>query len=231
MHKVDVRRLFDSIAYRYDLLNHLLSGGFDFYWRRAAIQTLASLKPKHILDVATGTGDFAIAALRLNPVEVVGVDISMPMLEIGKRKLAARKLDNIIRLEAGEAEHLPFPDNRFDAAIVAFGARNFENLEGVLMEMRRVLKDGGHIVVLEFSKPRLFVFKQLYFLYFRNILPLVGRIISKDKEAYQYLPDTVMKFPDGDDFLGILRKIGFASLTQRPLTFGVATIYDGQKNE
>jgi demethylmenaquinone methyltransferase/2-methoxy-6-polyprenyl-1,4-benzoquinol methylase len=231
MHKVDVRRLFDSIAYRYDLLNHLLSGGFDFYWRRAAIQTLASLKPKHILDVATGTGDFAIAALRLNPVEVVGVDISMPMLEIGKRKLAARNLDNIIRLEAGEAEHLQFPDNRFDASIVAFGARNFENLEGGLMEMRRVLKDGGHIVVLEFSKPRLFFFKQLYFLYFRNILPLVGRIISKDKEAYQYLPDTVMKFPDGDDFLGILRKVGFASLTQRPLTFGVATIYDGQKNE
>jgi len=230
MHKVDVRRLFDSIAYRYDLLNHLLSGGFDFYWRRAAIQTLASLKPKHILDVATGTGDFAIAALRLNPVEVVGVDISMPMLEIGKRKLAARNLNNIIRLEAGEAEHLQFPDNRFDASIVAFGARNFENLEGGLMEMRRVLKDGGHIVVLEFSKPRVFFFKQLYFLYFRNILPLVGRIISKDKEAYQYLPDTVMRFPDGDDFIGILRKAGFASLTQRPLTFGVATIYDGQKN-
>ena len=231
MHKVDVRRLFDSIAYRYDLLNHLLSGGFDFYWRRAAIQTLASLKPKHILDVATGTGDFAIAALRLNPVEVVGVDISMPMLEIGKRKLAARNLNNIIRLEAGEAEHLQFPDNRFDATIVAFGVRNFENLEGGLMEMRRVLKDGGHIVVLEFSKPRVFFFKQLYFLYFRNILPLVGRIISKDKEAYQYLPDTVMRFPDGDDFIGILRKAGFASLTQRPLTFGVATIYGGQKNE
>ena len=231
MHKVDVRRLFDSIAYRYDLLNHLLSGGFDFYWRRAAIQTLASLKPKHILDVATGTGDFAIAALRLNPVEVVGVDISIPMLDIGKRKLATRNLNNIIRLEAGEAEHLQFPDNRFDAAIVAFGARNFENLEGGLLEMRRVLKDGGHIVVLEFSKPRLFFFKQLYFLYFRNILPLVGRIISKDKEAYQYLPDTVMKFPDGDDFLGILRKVGFASLTQRPLTFGVATIYCGHKKE
>ena len=231
MQRQNVRRLFDSIAHRYDLLNHLLSGGFDFYWRRAAIQTLALLKPKHILDVATGTGDFAIAALRLNPVEVVGVDISIPMLDIGKRKLATRNLNNIIRLEAGEAEHLQFPDNRFDAAIVAFGARNFENLEGGLLEMRRVLKDGGHIVVLEFSKPRLFFFKQLYFLYFRNILPLVGRIISKDKEAYQYLPDTVMKFPDGDDFLDILRKVRFASLTQRPLTFGVATIYDGKKNE
>ena len=229
MHKVDVRRLFDSIAYRYDLLNHLLSGGFDFYWRRAAIQTIASRKPKHILDVATGTGDFAIAALRLNPVEVVGVDISAPMLEIGKRKLAARNLETKIRLEAGEAEHLQFPDGHFDAAIVAFGARNFENLEMGLMEMRRVLKEGGQIVVLEFSKPRVFLFKQLYFFYFRNILPFVGRLISKDKEAYQYLPDTVMKFPDGEDFTSILRKVGFASITQRPLTFGVATIYCGQK--
>ncbi len=229
MHKVDVRRLFDSIAYRYDLLNHLLSGGFDFYWRRAAIQTIASRKPKHILDVATGTGDFAIAALRLNPVEVVGVDISMPMLEIGKRKLAARNLETKIRLESGEAEHLQFPDDRFDAAIVAFGARNFENLEKGLMEMRRVLKEEGQIVVLEFSKPRVFLFKQLYFFYFRNILPYVGRLISNDKEAYQYLPDTVMKFPDGEDFTNILRKVGFASITQRPLTFGVATIYSGQK--
>ena len=211
MHKVDVRRLFDSIAYRYDLLNHLLSGGFDFYWRRAAIQTIASQKPKHILDVATGTGDFAIAALRLNPVEVVGVDISAPMLEIGKRKLSARNLATKIRLEAGEAEHLQFPDGHFDAAIVAFGARNFENLEMGLMEMRRVLKEGGQIVVLEFSKPRVFLFKQLYFFYFRNILPFVGRLISKDKEAYQYLPDTVMKFPDGEDFTSILRKVGFAS--------------------
>ncbi len=229
MHKVDVRRLFDSIAYRYDLLNHLLSGGFDFYWRRAAIQTLAAVHPKHILDVATGTGDFAIAALRLNPVEVVGVDISVPMLEFGRRKLAARDLDDIIRLEVGEAERLQFPDNRFDAAIVAFGARNFENLEGGLMEMRRVLKKGGQIVVLEFSKPRVFLFKQLYFFYFRNILPLVGKIVSKDKEAYQYLPDTVMKFPDGDDFISILRKTGFTSVSQRPLTFGVATVYCGQK--
>jgi demethylmenaquinone methyltransferase/2-methoxy-6-polyprenyl-1,4-benzoquinol methylase len=229
MHKVDVRHLFDSIAYRYDLLNHLLSGGFDFYWRRAAIQTLASLKPKHILDVATGTGDFAIAALRLNPLEVVGVDISMPMLEIGRRKLAARNLEKTIRLETGEAEHLQFPDNHFDAAIVAFGARNFENLERGLMEMRRVLKDGGQILVLEFSKPRLFFFKHLYFFYFRKILPFVGRIVSNDKEAYQYLPDTVMKFPDGDDFVNILRKAGFLSITRRPLTFGVATIYRGEK--
>lgn len=229
MRKQFVRRLFDSIAYRYDLLNHLLSGGVDFYWRRAAIESLASRNPKRILDVATGTADFAIAALRLNPEEVVGVDISEAMLDFGRRKLAAKKLSNKIRLEAGEAESLNFPDNHFDAAIVAFGARNFENLEGGLGEMRRVLKKGGTLVVLEFSRPRVFPFKQLYFLYFLNILPLVGRIVSKDKEAYRYLPDTVMQFPDGEEFLNVLRKVGFSSVNQRPLTFGIATIYCGEK--
>jgi demethylmenaquinone methyltransferase / 2-methoxy-6-polyprenyl-1,4-benzoquinol methylase len=229
MPNVEIRRIFDSIAYRYDLLNHLLSGGFDLYWRRSAIQTLVPLQPKHILDVATGTGDFAIAALRLNPAEVVGVDISMPMLEFGRRKIAAHNLDKLIRLEAGEAEHLRFSDNQFDAAIVAFGARNFADLERGLTEMRRVLRKGGRILVLEFSKPQLFFFKHLYFFYFRKILPFVGRIVSNDKEAYQYLPDTVMKFPDGDDFVNILKKTGFFSITYRALTFGVATVYSGEK--
>jgi demethylmenaquinone methyltransferase/2-methoxy-6-polyprenyl-1,4-benzoquinol methylase len=229
MHKADVRRLFDSIAYRYDLLNHLLSGGIDFYWRRAAVQTIASRKPQRILDVATGTGDFAIAALRLNPAEVIGVDISVPMLEIGRRKLASKKLNNTVRLEEGEAERLQFPDGTFDAAMVAFGARNFENLETGLKEMRRILKIGGQVLVLEFSKPRTFLFKQVYFFYFKHILPLVGRAISKDKRAYQYLPDTVMKFPDGDDFVNVLRGVGFLSVVQRPLTFGIATIYTGEK--
>ncbi len=229
MQKQYVRRLFDSIAYRYDFLNHLLSAGVDFYWRRTAIEILASRKPKHILDVATGTADFAIAALRLNPDEVIGVDISETMLEFGRRKLAAKKLSDKIRLEEGEAENLKFPDNHFDAAIVAFGARNFENLEGGLSEMRRVLKTRGTLVVLEFSRPRVFPFKQLYLFYFLNILPLVGRIVSKDKEAYRYLPDTVMHFPDGEEFLDVLRKIGFSSVNQRSLTFGIATIYCGEK--
>jgi demethylmenaquinone methyltransferase/2-methoxy-6-polyprenyl-1,4-benzoquinol methylase len=229
MQKQNVRRLFDSIAHRYDLLNHLLSGGIDIYWRRAAVESLSSLKPKRILDVATGTADFAIAALRLNPEEVIGVDISEAMLEFGRRKLAAKKLSDKIRLETGDAENLEFPDNHFDAAIVAFGARNFENLEGGLSEMRRVLKTRGMLVVLEFSKPRVFPFKQLYFFYFLNILPLVGRIISKDKEAYRHLPDTVMQFPDGEEFLDVLRKIGFSSVNQRSLTFGIATIYCGEK--
>jgi len=229
MPNVEIRRIFDSIAYRYDLLNHLLSGGIDLYWRRSAIQTLASLHPKHILDVATGTGDFAIAALRLNPVEVVGVDISMAMLEFGRRKIASRSLDKFIRLEAGEAEHLRFSEGQFDAAIVAFGARNFADLEKGLTEMRRVLRQGGRIVILEFSKPKLFIFKHLYFFYFRRILPLVGTMISNDKEAYQYLPDTVMKFPDGDEFVTILQKTGFVSVTHRALTFGIATVYSGEK--
>lgn len=229
MPRPDVRRLFDSIAYRYDLLNHLLSGGIDLYWRRAAIETLAPKKPKRILDVGTGTADFAIASLRLNPDEVIGVDISTAMLQVGNRKLVARQLTDKIRLEAGEAEHLAFPDGYFDAAIVAFGARNFENLETGLSEMRRVLKKGGTIVVLEFSKPKAFLFRQIYLLYFLNILPVVGKIISKDKRAYRYLPDTVMRFPDGDEFLKVLRSVGFSSTSKRELTFGIATIYCGER--
>jgi len=229
MQKEYVHSLFDNIAYRYDLLNHLLSGGVDLYWRRAAIQTLVSLKPKRILDVATGTADFAIAAMRVSPERIIGVDISEPMLEVGRKKIAQKNLEDIIRLQFGEAEGLMFGANTFDAAIVAFGARNFEHLDNSLAEMNRVLRIGGKIVVLEFSKPRIFPFKQLYFFYFKNILPLVGRLISKDKEAYQYLPDTVMKFPEGNDFLERLRRAGFSSLQEQRLTLGIATIYTGSK--
>ena len=229
MQKEDVRSLFDSIAYRYDLLNHLLSGGIDLYWRRAAINALARLKPKRILDVATGTADFAIAALRLNPSEVIGVDISEPMLEYGRNKIAERNLRERIRLEAGEAENLHFADGTFDAAIVAFGARNFENLEKGLSEMRRVLRVGGEIVVLEFSKPQRFPFKQVYLFYFLRILPLIGSFVSKSNEAYRYLPDTVMSFPDGQEFVSVLRKVGFSSIITHKLTFGVATVYCGRK--
>lgn len=231
MQKEYVRSLFDKIAYRYDLLNHLLSGGVDFYWRRAAIQTLQLLKPQRILDVATGTADFALAAMRLQPKEIVGVDISESMLDIGRKKLTQKRLSDKIRLLTGEAEQLEFETGYFDAAIVAFGARNFEHLDKGLAEMQRVLRTGGAIVVLEFSKPRIFPLKQLYFFYFRNILPLLGRIISKDREAYQYLPDTVMNFPEGDDFLQRLEQAGFSSLKERRLTFGIASIYSGVKNE
>lgn len=229
MQKEYVRSLFDNIAYRYDLLNHLLSGGVDLYWRRQAIETLVQHHPKRILDVATGTADFAIAALRLNPETVIGVDISEPMLEVGRKKVAQRKLNGTIQLQTGEAENLMFGAASFDAAIVAFGARNFEHLDKGLSEMYRVLRTGGKVVVLEFSRPKMFPFRQLYFFYFKNILPMVGRMISKDKEAYQYLPDTVMKFPEGNDFLNRLASAGFSSVREGRLSFGIATIYTGVK--
>ncbi len=229
MQKQYVRSLFDSIAYRYDLLNHVLSGGIDFYWRRRAVEHLEDLQPKRILDVATGTADFAIATLRLKPQEVIGVDIAEEMLKLGRVKLKKKGLDSIISLHTGEAEKLQFETNFFDAAIVAFGARNFEDLEKGLSEMHRVLRPGGKIVVLEFSRPRHSPFKQLYLFYFRSILPLIGRTISKNNEAYKYLPDTVMKFPDGNDFLSILNKVGFSNCQEERLTFGIASIYTGVK--
>lgn len=229
MEKEYVRSLFDNIAYRYDLLNHLLSGGVDFYWRRAAIQKLTARKPKRILDVATGTADFAFSAMRLQPENIVGVDISEQMLEIGRKKIAHRNLSETIQLQSGEAEDLKFGDDHFDAAIVAFGARNFEHLDKGLSEMNRVVRKGGSIVVLEFSRPKMFPLKQLYFFYFKNVLPFVGKLISKDSEAYQYLPDTVMKFPEGKEFLERLRMAGFSLLQEDRLTFGIATIYSGVK--
>ncbi len=229
MEKQRVRSLFDSIAYRYDLLNHLLSGGIDFYWRRRAVEHLNDIQPKTILDVATGTADFAIATMRLKPEKVIGIDIAEAMLRIGRGKLKKRGLDSIVTLYSGEAEGIQFETGSFDATIVAFGARNFEHLEKGLSEMRRVLRDGGKIVVLEFSRPRVFPFKQLYFFYLKTILPLVGKLVSKHREAYTYLPDTVMKFPEGKAFLKILQKIGFTKIEEERLTFGIATIYAGIK--
>ncbi len=229
MEKLYVQSLFDAIAYRYDLLNHLLSGGVDFYWRRRAIEHLRALHPGRILDVATGTADFAIAALRSGAQEVVGIDIAEEMLHVGRRKVDRRGLSRQIRLMSGEAEHLAFADGSFDAAIVAFGARNFENLEKGITEMQRVLRTGGKIVVLEFSRPQAFPFKQLYFFYFRRILPFIGRIISGHSDAYTYLPASVMEFPDGQDFLSILQAAGLRETRTERLTFGIASIYTGIK--
>ncbi len=229
MEKQYVRSLFDSIAYRYDLLNHLLSGGIDCYWRRKAVEHLKDIQPKRILDVATGTADFAIATMRLKPEKVIGIDIAEVMLRIGRGKLKKRGLDNVITLYSGEAESIQFETGSFDATIVAFGARNFEHLEKGLSEMRRVLRDGGKIIVLEFSRPRVFPFKQLYFFYFKAILPLVGKLVSRHNEAYTYLPDTVMKFPEGEAFLEILKKVGFTKVEEERLTFGIATIYSAKK--
>jgi demethylmenaquinone methyltransferase/2-methoxy-6-polyprenyl-1,4-benzoquinol methylase len=224
-----VRSLFDSIARRYDLLNHLLSGGVDTYWRRRAINHLRPVAGGRILDVATGTADFAIAAARLAPREVVGVDIADEMLALGRKKLAARGLSGIVSLRNGEAESLPFAEGSFDAAIVAFGVRNFERLDGGLAEMRRVLRPGGKLVVLEFSRPRRFPFRQIYLFYFLNVIPLIGRLLSGNSEAYAYLPASVMVFPEGDEFLALLISAGFTRTHAERLTFGIASIYTAEK--
>jgi demethylmenaquinone methyltransferase/2-methoxy-6-polyprenyl-1,4-benzoquinol methylase len=224
-----VASLFNSIADTYDFLNHFLSGGIDIYWRRRALKLLGNSKPKNILDVATGTGDFAIAAVSYGVEMVYGIDIADKMLEIGKQKTLKKGLNEKIKLEVGKAEALRFEDYSFDAAIVAFGVRNFENLEKGLSEMHRVLKNDGKILVLEFSKPKVFPVKQIYFFYFKYVLPLVGKLISKHHAAYDYLPDTVMNFPEGEIFLDILTKVGFNNTRQHRMTFGIATAYLGVK--
>jgi demethylmenaquinone methyltransferase/2-methoxy-6-polyprenyl-1,4-benzoquinol methylase len=227
--KEQVARMFDNISPNYDFLNHFLSLGIDRGWRRKAISLLKSVHPKEMLDVATGTGDFALAALKLNPDKITGVDISEGMLEIGRKKIKARGLNDRIVLLTGDSENLPFAENKFDAVTVAFGVRNFENLEKGLSEIFRVMKPGATLVVLEFSKPARFPFKQFYNFYFKAILPLIGRIVSKDKSAYTYLPESVQAFPDGKRFEGILIKVGFKNTTCTSLTFGISSIYTGQK--
>jgi demethylmenaquinone methyltransferase/2-methoxy-6-polyprenyl-1,4-benzoquinol methylase len=229
MQKEYVRSLFNDISGRYDLLNHLLSGGIDRRWRRRAIDTLRDLRPRRILDVATGTADLAIAALRLDPEQVVGVDIAERMLEQGRAKLARIGASGRITLATGDAESLQFPPGSFDAATVAFGVRNFEDLSRGLAGMHAVLRPGGQIVILEFSRPARTPFRQLYLWYFRYILPLIGRLVSSHPEAYTYLPDTVMQFPEGKEFLAILSRAGFTDLREERLTGGIATIYTGTK--
>ena len=227
--KEQVARMFDNISHRYDFLNHFLSLGIDKAWRKKAIGFLENNPPKTILDVATGTGDFAIQALTLNPEKITGIDISEGMLEVGKKKIKDRALSDRIELMYGDSEKLPFKENNFDAVTVAFGVRNFENLEKGLGEIYRVLKPGGKLVVLEFSKPRKFPFKQVYKFYFTTILPRVGRIVSSDKAAYTYLPESVDAFPNGADFLTILKNIGFNRTQCKELTFGISSIYTGTK--
>jgi len=227
--KVQVAKMFDSISGNYDFLNHFLSLGIDIQWRKKAIKLLADGKPKFILDVATGTGDFAIEALKLSPEKVIGVDISEGMLEIGKKKMKAKGHESVIELMSGDSENLPFEENKFDAVIVAFGVRNFENLEKGLAEMLRVIKPGGRVVVLEFSKPRTFPMKQLYSFYFKFVLPKIGRLFSRDSSAYTYLPESVQAFPDGDDFLSILSNLGYKNAACQTLTFGISSLYTATK--
>jgi demethylmenaquinone methyltransferase/2-methoxy-6-polyprenyl-1,4-benzoquinol methylase len=227
MEQARVRSLFNGIAHRYDLLNRLLSAGVDARWRRRAVRHLQGPDQVRVLDVATGTADLAIAAIGAGAREVVGVDIAGRMLDLGRRKVLERGLASRITLTEGAAERLEFPDGSFDAAIVAFGVRNFERLDAGLGEMFRVLRPGGRIVVLEFSKPDRAPFRQVYFLYFRRILPLIGRLVSGHNDAYTYLPDTVMRFPEGEGFMAHLRTAGFDGVSQERLTFGIASIYTG----
>ena len=225
-----VAEMFDNISPKYDLLNRVLSGGIDIYWRKRAISLLKKQKPQLILDIATGTGDLAIEAVRqLNPEKVIGVDISKGMLQFGIEKMKKLGLDKKIELRMGDSEKLLFDDNTFDAVIVSFGVRNFENLLKGLTDMHRVTKEGGTCVVVEFSNPRKFPFKQLYTFYSNTILPFIGKLVSKDNAAYSYLPESVKAFPDGEEFLSIFNKAGFKETKCIPLTFGICSVYVGKK--
>jgi demethylmenaquinone methyltransferase/2-methoxy-6-polyprenyl-1,4-benzoquinol methylase len=228
--KQEVESMFDAIAPKYDLLNRVLSLGIDRVWRTEAVKMAGRAldRPPHrILDVATGTADLAVEALKLGPDRVIGVDIAEEMLAVGRDKLRERRLDHRITLQRGDAEDLEFADGSFDLVLVAFGVRNFENLGRGLEELHRVLRPGGVLVVLEFSQPRAFPMRQLYGVYSRHVLPRVGRTVSGDSGAYDYLPESIQAFPDGDDFLGVMDEAGFGGLKQKRLTFGVASLYRG----
>jgi demethylmenaquinone methyltransferase/2-methoxy-6-polyprenyl-1,4-benzoquinol methylase len=223
--KEQVTEMFDSIAPRYDFLNHFLSMGIDILWRRKAVKMLKPYNPEIVLDIATGTGDFAIEAAKLEPKEIIGLDISAGMLEVGRKKIAKKGHDALIRMVLGDSEDLPFEDNSIGAITVGFGVRNFENLEKGLSEMLRVLKPGGAAVILEPSVPKRFPMKQLFGLYFRGILPLVGRLVSKDRRAYTYLPESVKAFPNGKEFVSICEKVGYKNCRYQPLSFGICALY------
>ena len=228
--KEQVAEMFDNIAFRYDFLNRFLSAGIDITWRKKAIKQLLALQPKKVLDVATGTADVALMTYDiLKPEKIVGIDISVGMLDLGRHKIAAKGLQNTIKLFTGDSENIAFNDNEFDAVTVAFGVRNFQNLAKGLQEMRRVLQPGGKLVVLEFSKPKQVVFKQFYNLYMNVIAPAFGKLFAKNKDAYQYLNDSVQAFPEGQTFLNIMHEAGFTQTYLKSLSLGICTIYCGVK--
>jgi demethylmenaquinone methyltransferase/2-methoxy-6-polyprenyl-1,4-benzoquinol methylase len=227
--KEEVAEMFNSISSRYDFLNHFLSLGIDHIWRRKAIRELKSLQPKRILDLATGTGDFAIAALRLNPTKIVGMDISKGMLSMGEIKMKKRGFDQVIEMKLGDSEALPFENDSFDAITVGFGVRNFENLTLGLSEMLRVTRKDGKIIILEFSKPKKFPVKQAFYLYSKYFIPFFGKHISKDAKAYSYLPESVAAFPEGEEFKNILSQIGYRNVQSKLVSGGIATIYIAEK--
>lgn len=228
--KEQVAEMFDHIAPKYDLLNQVLSLGIHKGWRRRTVKKLKALQPRVVMDVATGTGDLAIEVVKqLAPEKVVGVDISAGMMKLGEQKVKEKGLDKIISFQLGDSENLPFENNTFDAITVGFGVRNFAHLEVGMKGMYNALKPGGMLAVLEFSKPHRFPMKQLVNFYYRFVLPLIGRMVSSDKRAYTYLPESIQAFPEGPQFLEVMKKSGFSDVSWQPLTFGVASIYVGKK--
>lgn len=227
--KAQVADMFNNIAARYDFLNHFLSMGIDKGWRKKAIAEAGAINPKKILDVATGTGDMAIAASALKPTQITGVDIADRMLEVGRKKISEQHLQQLITLQTGDSELMPFETGEYDVVMCAYGVRNFEHLEKGLSEMNRVIRSGGKVVILEFSHPTGFPIKQLFKFYFKYILPTLGKMVSKHDTAYSYLPESVMAFPEGKKFCDILTRCGFKDAKARPLTFGITTLYTAFK--
>lgn len=227
--KRQIENMFDGIAHRYDLLNNLLSFNIDKCWRKKVINILMPFQPKIILDVATGTGDLAIALTKLNPVSITAIDISNGMLQIAQKKIKNKNIANVIEFKKADSEDLPFENDFFDAVTVGFGIRNFENLNKGLSEIYSVLKPNGHFVILEFSKVKIFPLKQFYQFYSRCIIPLVGKLISKNSFAYQYLPNSVQVFPEGEEMCVILQHIGYKNVKCKRLSFGIVSIYHCQK--
>ena len=228
-HKRRNRDMFNAIARRYDLLNHLLSGGVDVYWRRRALSYAARTAPQRVLDLATGTGDFALAATRLGPQQVVGIDVAVEMLRLGAAKVAAKGPAGRVVLLGGDAEQLPFQNSTFDLVTGAFGVRNFGHIPSGLAEAHRVLKPGGQLLVLDFCEPTAPLVRQLYGFYFHKVLPLIGGLVSGQRRAYAYLPRSVGAFPQGPAFVELLVAAGFKKTRYTPLTLGIAAVYQGVK--
>ncbi len=227
--KQQVEKMFDTISTNYDGLNRVISFGIDVKWRKKVVAIVKNSNPQQVLDIATGTGDLAINLVKTGASEVVGLDLSEGMLAVGRKKIAEKKLSDKIQMVQGDSEALPFEDNSFDAITVAFGVRNFEDLEKGLEEILRVLKPGGVFVILETSVPTKFPYKQGYNFYTKKLLPLIGKLFSKDKDAYSYLSESAAAFPHGEKLNNILRKIGFSKVENNPQTMGVATIYTASK--
>jgi demethylmenaquinone methyltransferase/2-methoxy-6-polyprenyl-1,4-benzoquinol methylase len=227
--KQQIEQMFDNISPKYDFLNRSLSLGIDVWWRKKMMRELKGLALNQVLDIATGTADVALATSKLKPNSIIGVDISEGMLSVGRIKVEKKGLSSLIKLQKADSENLPFSENQFDAITVAFGVRNFEHLSKGLDEMCRVLKPGGKLVILEFSRPRIFPVKQLYDFYFRYFCPWWGKVVSKDNSAYKYLYDSVSAFPEGEQFLTIAQRSGFKQLKAQRLTFGIVSLYTATK--